>query len=179
MAPLALGVCGCAGTIQQRPVPHNRLEGLVAARFPVYWVGGSFHGLEISEATRDPSAAFSIQYGNCLTGGEGGCLAPLRVVTSPDNGFLPGGRTPTRTERVRGVLARLAQGGRTIIIPTAGVVVDVYASSAPTARAAALTLVPINAPGSPGDQLAPPVANTGFGETPLPSQLPAPLHPVG
>src|SRR5271169_1577263 len=90
-AVCALSLCACAGTLQDRPIPHNILEGLVAAPFPVYWLGRSFHGMAISEATHDPSASFSVQYGNCLEGGEGGCVPPVRVVTSPDNSFLPGG----------------------------------------------------------------------------------------
>ena len=104
-------------------------------------------------------------------------MSPIEVVTSPDNSFLPGGSTPTRTKRIRGVDAVLARAGRTIVLPTAGVVVDIYATSARSAAAAARTAVPINEVGSPGAPLPPALPNTGFGETPLPSQLPPPLHP--
>jgi hypothetical protein len=172
-------VCACASTLQDQPIPHNILEGMVQAPFPVYWLGRSFQGMSIAEATHDPSDAFNIQYGNCLVGGEGGCVPPLRVVTSPDNSFLPVGSTPTRTTRIRGARALLADEGKTIVIPTAGVVVEVYDRSAPQALAAAQTLVPINAVGTPGSPLPAALPNTGFGETPLPSQLPAPLKPVG
>jgi hypothetical protein len=175
----ALTLCACAGTLQDRPIPHNILEGLIQAPFPVYWLGRSFQGMPIGEATHDPSDAVSVQYGNCLEGGEGGCIPPVRVVTSPDNSFLPGGSTPMRTVRIRGVAAQLAQGGRTIVLATAGVVVDVYAIDAQMAQAAARTLVPINAVGSPEAPLPAALANTGFGEMPLPSQLPPPLRPLG
>jgi hypothetical protein len=175
----SLALCGCANTVQNVPIPHNTLEGLVAAPFPVYWLGGSFQGLAVSEAARDPSASFSIQYGNCLQGGEGGCIPPLRVVTSPDNSFVPGGSTPGRTTRIRGVSALISQAGRTIAMATGVVVVNVYALNARLAAAAARTLVPINAPGSPGAPLPAALANTGFGEAPLPAQLPPPLRPLG
>jgi hypothetical protein len=175
----ALTLCACAGTLQDQPIPHNILEGLIQAPFPVYWLGRSFQGMAVSEAAHDPSDAFSVQYGNCLEGGEGGCIPPLRVITAPDNSFAPGGSAPTRTVRIRGVAARLAQGGRTIVLATAGVVVDVYAINARMAQAAARTLVPINAVGSPEATLPAALANTGFGETPLPSQLPPPLRPLG
>ncbi len=175
----ALALCSCANTVQDQPIPHNILEGLIEAPFPVYWLGGSFEGMAISEATHDPSDAYSVQYGDCLAGGQGACVAPLRVVTSPDNSFLPGGSTPSTTVRIRGIDALRAQAGRTIVIPTGGVVVDIYATNARTAAAAARTVVPINALGVPGAPLEPALPNTGFDAVPLPAQVPPPLHPLG
>jgi hypothetical protein len=173
-----VALCSCANTVQDRPIPHNILEGLITAPFPVYWLGGSFEGMAIGEALHDPSGSFSVQYGNCLAGGQGSCVPPLRVVTSPDNSFLPGGSTPSHRTRIRGVSALVAQAGRTIIFATGGVVVDIYATNARTAAAAARTAVPINALGAPEAPLPAALANTGFGETPLPSQVPAPLRPL-
>jgi hypothetical protein len=175
----AVALCACGDTVQSRPIPHNILEVLIMAPFPVYWLGGSFQGMAVSEATHDPSGAFAVQYGYCLQGGQGTCVPPLRVVSSPDNSFLPGGSTPSRSTRIRGVAAVLAQAGRTIVIPTAGVVVDIYATDSRTAEAAARTLVPINEIGAPDAPLPAPLPNTGFGQTPLPSQVPAPLRPPG
>ena len=174
----ALALTACANTLQSQPIPHNILEGLIAAPFPVYWLGGSFEGLAVSEAAHDPSGAYTVQYGDCLQGGQGSCVTALRVVTSPDNSFLPGGAAPQRAARIRGSAAVLAQGGATIVIPTGPVVVDIYATSARTAAAAARTLAPINEPGAPGAPLPSALPNTGFGEAPLASQLPRPLHPV-
>jgi hypothetical protein len=174
----AIALCSCGNTLQERPIPHNILESLIAAPLPVYWLGGSFDRMAVSEASRDPGGAYSVRYGNCLRGGEGTCVTALLVVTSPDNSFLPGGSTPSTRARIRGVDAVLARAGRTIVLPTAGVVVDIYAASARMAAAAARTVVPINEPGSPGAPLAPALPNTGFGETPLPSQVPAPLRPL-
>ena len=177
LCALALGACG--DTLQDQPIPHNVLEGLVVAPFPVYWLGGSFQGMSVTEATHDPSGSFSVQYGDCVRGGQGTCVPPLRVVSSPDNSFLPGGSTPIRSVRIRGVAAVLAHGGRTVVIPTADVVVDIYAGDSRTAAAAARTIVPINAVGAPEAPLPAAVPNTGFGQTPLRFQMPSPLRPLG
>jgi hypothetical protein len=177
VAALALGACG--DTLQDRPIAHNTLEMLVVAPYPVYWLGRSFEGLAISEAKHDPSGAFSVQYGDCVEGGQSTCVPALRVVSSPDNSFVPGGDAAQRPARVRGVAAVLAQGGRTIEIPTAGVVVGVYADSPRLAAAAAQTIVPINQAGAPGEALPARQPDSGFGSTPLPSQLPSPLHALG
>jgi hypothetical protein len=178
-ASCALTLSSCANTLQEKPIPHNLLEDLIMAPFPVYWLGANFHGLAVSEASHDPSGAYTVQYGNCVSGGEGGCVAQLRVITSPDNSFLPGGATPKRTARVRGVTALVALAGKAIVVPTGAVVVDIYANDPHTAAAAAQTIVPINAVGAPEAPLAAPLPNTGFGEKPLASQLPRPLHPLG
>jgi hypothetical protein len=176
LCALALGACG--DTVQQQPIPHNILEGLVVAPHPVYWLGGSFEGLALTEATRDPSGAYSVEYGNCLQGGQGTCVPPLRVVSSPDNSLLPGGAVRTRTASIRSLPARIAQGGRTIILSSAGIVVDIFASRAATAAAAARAMVPINEPGAPEAPLPAALPDTGFGRQPLPSQVPSPLRPV-
>jgi hypothetical protein len=167
----ALGACG--DTLQDQPIAHNLLEGLVIAPRPVYWLGGSFRGLAITEVAHDPGGAFSLRYGDCLRGGQGTCVPPLRVVTSPDNSFLPAGRAPHRTALIRGVPALVAQGGQTIEIPTGAVVVGIYAQSPSLAAAAARTLVPINAIGSADAPLPRPLPDTGFAAKPLPSQVPA------
>lgn len=170
----ALG--GCGNTLQDQPIPHNTLETLIVAPYPVYWLGRSFHGLQLTEASHDPSGAFSVQYGDCVVGGQNTCVPPLHVTTSPDNSFVPGGSTSQRTTQIRGVAAVVAQRGTTIEIPTAGVVVGIYADSAPLAAAAARTLVPINEAGAPGQTLPARLPETGFASAPLPTQEPPPLH---
>ncbi len=174
----ALALSSCANTVQDQPIPHNILEGLIEAPFPVYWLGGSFRGMAISEATHDPGGSYSIQYGNCLVGGQGECVPPLRVVTSPDNSFLPGGSTPGASTRIRGVGARVAQAHTTIMLIAGSVVVDIYAVDARTAAAAAHTIVPINVPGAPEAPLPAALPDTGFNDMPLPTQVPLPLHPL-
>jgi hypothetical protein len=158
----ALGLSACANTIQDQPTPPSALESLVTQEdFPVYWLGGTFRGLPITDVGRDPSGAYEIQYGNCLVGGETVCVTPLQIVTSPDNGFLPGG-----------------VASKALSLATGGVVVDLYADRSALARAAAEAMVTINALGLPGAPLAPPSRNTGYGERPLPSQQPA-IAPAG
>ncbi len=172
---LALG--GCANAVQDQPVAHNILENVLLMPYPVYWLGASFEGHGITEVAHDPSGATSIQYGDCLEGGQGTCVAPLLVVTSPDNSFLPAGASaPRRAVSVRGVAAVSAQRGRTIEIPTGGVVVDIYAATARTAASAAQSVVAINVVGEPRARLPARLADSGFGTTPLPAQTPSPVR---
>jgi len=182
-ATLLAGLCavalgGCGDTLQTQPISHSILESLIEAPFPVYWLGARFQGMNVTEATHDPGAAYTVQYGNCLRGGQNTCVPPLRVVSSPDNSFVPGGATASHTASIRGVSAVIAQGGRTIAVRTAGVVVDIYAKDPQLALAAARTAVPINRTGAPEAPLPAPLPDTGFGETPLPAQIPAPLRPL-
>jgi hypothetical protein len=173
-----LTLVGCGNTLQDKPIPHNILEQMIVAPFPVYWLGRSFGEQQITEGSHDPSGAFTVQYGNCLQGGQGTCTPPLRVVTSPDNSFLPGGAGASTSTQVRGLPALSTEAGRAISIPTAGVVVDIYALTSAEAIAAARAMVPINRPGSPGQPLPARLPDTGFGSTPLPSQLPATVRPL-
>jgi hypothetical protein len=172
-------LAGCGDTLQDKPIPHNILEGILLAPFPVYWLGDRFGKLEVTEALHDPSGAFNVQYGNCLQGGQGTCTPPLRIVTSPDNSFVPGGGTPSRAASIRGVQAQLTDAGRTVAIPTGGVVVEIFAKDAATAASAAQAIAAINRPGSPGQALPARLPDTGFGSTPLPSQLPSTVRPLG
>jgi hypothetical protein len=176
LCAISLGACG--DTLQDRPIPHNTLESLIVAPYPVYWLGGVFRGLAITAATRDPGGAYSVQYGDCVKGGQMTCVPPLRVVTSPDNSFLPGGSIPRRIVNLRGLAATLAQNGATIQIPTAGVVVGIYANDPHLTSSAARTVVPINRPGAPEAPLPAPLRDTGFANTPLPGQIPPQLRPV-
>jgi hypothetical protein len=178
-AAAAVAGAGCGDTLQDRPISHNTLETLLAAPYPVYWLGRTFDGLAITEANRDPGGAFSVQYGDCKVGGQGTCVAPLRVVTSADNSFLPGSSGAHIPVAVRGVSGLAAQGGRAIVLPTGGVVIAIYALHRDVAAAAARAVAPINAPEPPGARLPAPLPDTGFGRTPLPSQAPAPLAPPG
>lgn len=171
-----LGLAACGNTLQDQPAPHNALESMVLAPYPAYWLGLTFAGLQITEISRDPGGAFTVQYGDCLIGGQSTCVPPLKVITSPDNGFVPGEASPRAALALRGVRAYVAEGGNAISVPTGGVVLGVYATTPALARAAAGAAVPINVVGVPGGPLAKPVPNTGYGERPLPSQIPNPLR---
>jgi hypothetical protein len=175
----ALGVGACGNTLQDQPAAPSVLEPVVRqVQFPVYWLGGTFQGLGITRVALDPSGAYEIQYGNCIVGGENTCVTPLRVVTSPDNSFLPGGEAQRRQVPVRGVRAVATRGGRTLTVATGSVVVDIYAERPELARAAAAAVVTIGTPDTPGAPLPKPLPNTGYGEKPLPSQLPT-AAPMG
>ena len=170
LAVLVLASCG--DTLQDKPVPHNELEKMVVSPFAVYWVGGSFKNMQLTDAGADPSGAFTVQYGDCVQGGQGTCTPPLRIVTNPDNSFLPGGDTPASVTTLRGAPAKLTEAGRAIAIPTGPVVVSVYARDAVLAKAAAGAMVAINRPSNPGEPLPAPQPDTGFSSKPLPSQQP-------
>jgi hypothetical protein len=180
LAPLcALGLGACANTLQDQPVAPSFLEPLVMQeKFPVYWLGGVFRRLSITRVARDPSGAYEIQYGNCTLGGENACVTPLQIVTSPDNSFLPGGGAPQHPVLLRGVVGLSMEGGRTLVVATGGVVVDLYASTPALARAAAQAMVTINSLGASGAPLPRALPDTGFAEQPLPSQQP-PIAPAG
>jgi hypothetical protein len=64
------------------------------------------------------------------------------------------------------------------VIPAGNVVVDVYGANAKLARAAAMMVVAINAPGSPQDPLPAPAPPSTFANEPLRSQVPSPLRPL-
>jgi hypothetical protein len=176
-AAALLALAGCGDTLQDQPISHTTLETLVMAPHPVYWLGRSFDGLAIKEASRDPGGAFAVQYGDCKVGGQGTCVPPLRVVTSADNSFLPGSSAPHASLTLRGVSGLSAQNGRTIVLPAGGVVIAIYALDRRVALAAARAVAPINAPEAPGSPLPAPLPDTGYGRTPLPAQVPAPLAP--
>jgi hypothetical protein len=169
-------LAGCGDTLQDQPIAHNALETMLVAPYPVYWAGRSFAGLQITEASHDAGGAFDVHYGDCVVGGQSTCVPPLRIVSSPDNSFVPAGATPRRSARVRGVQALVAQRGATIEIATGPVVVDIYADSARLAAAAAQTIVPINELGAPGQALPARLPDSCFASTPLPSQVPSPLR---
>lgn len=162
-----VNLSSCGDTLQNQPV-HDRdlLAAVRVPHFPIYWLGRSFEGMTVSGVQRDTGGAFAVPYGNCLVGGQSTCVAPLVVVTSPDNGFLPGGSAHRTRLLIRSRHAAQALGGRTLEIATGPVVVDVYARTPALAQAAARSLAPINRPGSPSAPLPPPVADTGADRNP-------------
>jgi hypothetical protein len=174
----ALSLGACANTLQTQPIPHNNLESLIISPYPVYWLGGSFAGLAVSEAAHDPGGAYRIEYGNCVEGGQATCVAPLSVITSPNNSFLPGRAAAHSSVALRGVTAVFSRGGRTVALATGPVVVDVYADNARLALAAARTAVPINRIAAPDSPLAPALPTTDFITKPLLLQLPSAPRPL-
>jgi hypothetical protein len=159
--------------LQDKPIGPQPLESvLVKSRFPVYWLGLKYRGMQISGTSIDPSGAITIRYGDCVIGGQYTCVTAVSIVTSPDNSFIPGGAAVKRTLSLRGATVTSSRDGTTLAIPTAGVVVSVFADSAMLARAAAMTMVPLNEVGLPLSPLPAALPDTGFDRVPLPGQVP-------
>jgi hypothetical protein len=177
MALATLGAVGCGNTVQSVPAGRSSLEAVMVSPFPVYWAGSQLSSMSIREVTRDPGGAITIDYGDCLEGGQGACVSPLRIVTSPNNSFTPGGAGPLREVEVRGVKAREMSGGRTLIIPTGNVVLDIYADNPGLVRSAAAAAVPLGEASAFGEDLPAPLPDAGYANVPVKGQIP-PLAPV-
>ncbi len=168
----AVAVTACGSTLEEQPVAPSTLESFIAVReYPVYWLGNTFRKLSVSEVSRDSGGAYTVQYGNCVSGGQFTCTAPLAVVTSPENSFIAHGAENFHVVRMRGVIAYSSEDGLTIEIPTGAVVVSVRADNVATARAAARAVVPINSVGLPAAPLPHALPTTRFATEPLPAQL--------
>jgi hypothetical protein len=163
----------CGDTLQDQPIGPAPLETVIVnSRFPVYWLGLQFRGMQITNVTIDPSGAVTIRYGDCVIGGQYTCVTPVSIVSSPDNSFIPGATAAARSMPLRGAIASLIQGGATLAIPTGGVVVSVYARNPELARAAATMMAPLNKLGLPQTLLPVAMPDTGFDRIPLSSEVP-------
>jgi hypothetical protein len=168
----ALALAGCGSTLENQPLAPSSLESLIATReYPVYWLGKRFLGLSVSEASRDRGGAYTVQYGNCIKGGQYACESPLSIVTSPENDFIAAGSAGVRVRPIRGVSSFTSEAGRAVEVPTGSVVVSIRAQTAALARAAALSIVPINGVGLPAAALPKVLPATSFATQPLPTQL--------
>jgi hypothetical protein len=171
----ALVVAGCGSTLEDQPLAPSNLESLIAIReYPVYWLGKRFAGLSVSEASRDRSGAYTVQYGNCIKGGQYACESPLSIVTSPENDFVAAGSSGVRVRPIRGVSSFASEAGRAVEVPTGQVVVSIRAENAALAGAAALAIVPINVVGVPAAPLPKVLPTSSFATQPLPTQLKTP-----
>jgi hypothetical protein len=174
LAACALALVSCGNTLQDQPIGPQPLESvLVKSRFPVYWLGLSFHGMLITSVAIDPSEAVTIRYGDCVLGGQYTCVTPVSIVTSPDNSFVPGGGAVKRVVSLRGVSASSAQGGSTLALATGNVVVSVFGEHPALASEAAQTMAPLNTTGLPLAPLPAALPDTGFERMPLSIQVPA------
>ncbi len=165
----SLLLSGCGDTLQLEPVRDRDLTRAHAAPFVVYWVGRAYHGMPLSFAAPQTGGSVLITYGNCIIGGQDTCVRALTIVTSHDNSFLPGESHSLVRRRIRGRIAVVAMGGRTLELGTGPVVVDVIASTPALAAAAAQDMTPLNPPpgrtGGPGSPLPPALPPNGFAQT--------------
>lgn len=185
----ALGAVGCAcslgacaDALQYQTLGTRAALAAVSTRaYPVYWLGRAFHGLPLSGLTHDSGGAYTMAYGVCVIGGQNTCVTALRVVTSPDNSFVPGGSQGRSEAVIRGRRALLADRGATIELASGSVVLDIYANSARLAYEAARDLFPINAPGAPRVVLPAPTADSHWETVPPggPTRAYVPRGPTG
>lgn len=173
LAVCTFALCSCGDTLQDQSIGPAPLESvIVKSRFPVYWLGQRFDGMRITGVLIDPSGAVTLRYGDCLVGGQFTCITPLELISSPDNSFLPGEGEVGQTRLVRGADALSTQSGRSLAIRTGSIVVSLRAQDAALALRAARLMAPVNKVGLPLQPLPTAAHDTGFGELPLPSQLP-------
>lgn len=162
----ALTLASGCGTSHPRPLKRAALaEAQTFPYFPVYWVGPSFEGHPLDAVdgrkTYISSVGESIYYGDCGHGkgifGGGSCLLPLQVTTSVWHLHTNASLGASHNLLIRGVPAASFDEGRSIEIYTGQLAIDIFSDSPERAMRAALLLVPINAPGTPGSRLPEPV----------------------
>jgi hypothetical protein len=182
LAALAACLAPIAGCATEHP-PALTGSALSEARtFPyyrLYWVGPSFAGKPLAavDGLRNYSSGIgdSLYYGDCvsgkgLLGGGGSCLLPLQVTTVI---YRLHSNAPLGAQRnivVRGVPATIYNEERSVEIYTGRLTIDVLSDSLANALRAANLLLPINAPGSSGAPLEPPVYCPGL-SGPIPAHV--------
>jgi hypothetical protein len=168
----AVAVSGCAANTGH-PGPIAARELAEAQTFPyykVYWAGPTFAGQPLAAADGQngyiSTVGDSVYYGDCVHGkgifGGGSCLLPLQVTTVIYRLHLNTALGPQRNIVVRGVPATVYDEGRSIELYSGRVAIDVFSDTFAHAQAAAQELLPLNAPGSAGGDLPPPVYCPGL-----------------
>jgi hypothetical protein len=168
---VAAAVSGCASTGHPQPIAARELaEAQTFPYYKVYWAGPSFAGQPL--AAVDGQSGYistvgdSVYYGDCVHGkgifGGGSCLLPLQVTTVIYRLHSNAALGAQRNIVVRGAPATVYDEGRSIEIYSGRVAIDVFSDTFAHARAAANELLPLNAPGSTGGDLPPPVYCPGL-----------------
>lgn len=161
----AVGLCGC-GTVSPPPIARGELAA--ARSFPyytVYWVGRIFdhHPLTAADGVRGyrPSVGDSVYYGDCLRSkgalGGGGCVLPLQVTTviyTMTPNFTLG---PQRNVLIRGVPAVSYDEGKSLILYSGKLAIEIFSNDYADAHEAAKLLRPFNAAGSDAGRLPLPI----------------------
>jgi hypothetical protein len=167
----ALLAGGCATS---QPAPLTVRELAEAQTFPfyrVYWVGPRFgsYSLVAADGRQNYSSGVgdSVYYGNCLPGKTsaldgGGCELPLRVTTLIYTRQANASLGAQRNTILRGVPAVIYNGANTVELYSGRVAIEVFSDDLSEALRAINALRPINAPGSAGGALPPPVYCPGL-----------------
>ena len=164
-------ICGCGTTHPPQLSARALAEVRTFPYYRLYWVGTSFAGRPLAAVDGregyNAGIGDSVYYGDCVTGkgllgGGGGCALPLQVTTVIYRLHSNAPLGPQRNTLVRGVPATIYDGGRSIELYTGRLAIDVFSDSFADASSAVRQLRPLNAPVSPGEQLAPPVYCPGL-----------------
>jgi hypothetical protein len=167
----AAATAGGCGTTHPGPISASALaEAQTFPYYRVYWVGPSFesHPLAAADGQRGyiSSVGDSVYYGDCAHGkgifGGGSCLLPLQVTTVIYRLHSNATLGPQRNVVVRGVPATVYDEGRSIEVYSGRVAIDIFSDTFSHAYAAALALLPLNAPGSESANLPPPIYCPGL-----------------
>jgi hypothetical protein len=168
---VAVAASGCASTGHPRPILARELaEAQTFPYYKVYWAGPAFAGQPLAAADGQngyiSTVGDSVYYGDCVHGkgifGGGSCLLPLQVTTVIYRLHSNATLGPQRNVVVRGVPATVYDEGRSIEIYSGRVAIDVFSDTFAHAWAAVQELLPLNAPGSAGGDLPPPVYCPGL-----------------
>jgi hypothetical protein len=170
LALLAAGAAGCGTSHPGRLGGGELAEAQTFPYYTLYWVGPSFAGHPLSAAdglkTYISSVGDSVYYGDCVRSkgifGGGSCLLPLQVTTVIYHLHSNVALGQQRNVLVRGVPAAVYDEGRSIEIYSGRVAIDIFSDNYAHAIAATALLRPLNAPGSAGGPLPPPVYCPGL-----------------
>jgi hypothetical protein len=164
---LICGLAALAGCATHPAPPISAADLALARQFPlftVFWVGPSFHGVDLTAADSkreyDASVGMRAYYGNCRPSSSllstSGCRLPLEIATVLYRPHTNEGLGARREVAIRGVPAEVFDGGSSIELYTGHLAIDVYAESPALALAAANALYPLNHAGPSGGDFAPP-----------------------
>jgi hypothetical protein len=171
---LLAGVSLLSGCGTSHPPPLEKQALAEAETFPyyrLYWAGPSFIGRPLTavDGLNGYSAGIgdSVYYGDCvsgkgLLGGGGSCLLPLQVTTVIYGLHSNAPLGPQRNALIRGVPATIYDEERSIELYSGQLAIDVFSDTLAHALFATTQLRPLNAPGSTGGKLPPPVYCPGL-----------------
>jgi hypothetical protein len=162
---------GC-GTVHPPPLEGRAFaEAETFPYYRLYWVGPSFIGkpLVAVDGLKSYSTAIgdSVYYGDCvngkgLLGGGGSCLLPLQVTTVIYRLHSNSALGPQRNALIRGVPATIYDEEHSIELYSGRLAIDVFSDTLTHALLAANQLLALNAHGSAGGRLPPPVYCPGL-----------------
>jgi hypothetical protein len=163
-------LAGCGTEHPHQIAPRELAEAQTFPYYRTYWAGPSFQGhpLAAADGLRGyiEKIGDSVYYGDCVQSkgifGGGSCLLPLQVTTVFYRLHSNAPLGPQHNILLRGVPATVYDEGRSIEIYTGRVAVDVFSDTYSHAYAAAMQLLPLNAPGSAGGPLPAPVYCPGL-----------------